>query len=55
MKAYNIYYKNEKLNSKPLDYSEVIKLVNKPSFIKSIDENGSFDIKKLKIIKCTIL
>ena len=24
-------------------------------YIKNIDENGSFDIKKLKIIKCTIL
>lgn len=57
MKAYNIYYKNNKLNSKPLDTDNIKDILSKGFIIKKVDENKSekINVSNLKIIKCTII
>lgn len=52
MKAYNVYYKNAKVNNKPLQYDELIKLISNPSFVK---DASKLNVKDLQIIKCTLL
>ena len=49
MKAYNIYYNNDKININPLKYDELIKMLT--TFMK----DKKMNVKKLKIIKSTIL
>lgn len=57
MKAYNIYYKNSKLNSKPLDTDSIKDILSKGFIIKKVDENKSekINVSNLNIIKCTII
>jgi len=57
MKGYNIYYKNEKLNSNPFNNDDIRTLLKKDFIIKKIDEHKSEKIyvNDLKIIKCTII
>lgn len=57
MKAYNIYYKNSKLNSKPLNTDNIKDILSKGFIIKKVDENKSekINVSNLNIIKCTII
>ena len=54
MKAYNIYYKNEKLNKSPLNYKGIVE-VFKRNTIKKQSGNGivSIPTKDCKIIEIT--
>ena len=56
MKAYNIYYKNEKLNKSPLNYKGIVE-VFKRNTIKKQSENGivSIPTKDCNIIEITIV
>lgn len=57
MKAYNLYYLNEKINKRPLSESSVNEIMKYP-YISKINKNESIieiETKKIKIIKCTIL
>ena len=61
MKAYNLYYKNECINNKPLSLEELDELfkVNNPQYIYKkhlvLDDLKSIDRKKIKIVVCTIV
>ena len=58
MKAYNIYYNNEKINNRPLT-EEDIETIKKYPYITKRDtiQNKMYEIetRKLKFIKCTIV
>lgn len=56
MKAYNIYYKNEKLNKSPLNYKGLVE-VFKRNTIKKQFGNGivSIPTKDCNIIEITIV
>lgn len=56
MKAYNIYYKNEKLNKSPLNYKGIVE-VFKRNTIKKQSVNGivSIPTKDCNIIEITIV
>lgn len=56
MKAYNIYYKNEKLNKSPLNYKGLVE-VFKRNTIKKQSVNGivSIPTKDCNIIEITIV
>lgn len=57
MIAYNIYYKNEKVNIKPLSEEQVIEISKKQYVYKKtkFDTIDEIPVKKLKIMKCTII
>ena len=57
MKVYNIYYKNEKINSRPLKENDLEEVLKKPYILKKIDKYNSEKIllKDTKIIKCTLI
>lgn len=58
MLKYNIYYNNEKINSRPLD-KEDIDLIKRERIITKTDKNTN-DIKqistdKIEIVKCYVI
>ena len=56
MKVFNIYYNNEKLNTKPLTISEVNGIKEKNFILKK--ENNKIvkiPLQNIKIIKCTLI
>ena len=57
MIAYNIYYKNEKVNIKPLSEEQIIEISKKQYVYKKtkFDTIDEIPVKKLKIMKCTII
>jgi len=57
MKVYNIYYKNEKINSRPLKETDLEDMLKKQYILKKIDNYNSEKIllKDTKIIKCTLI
>ena len=57
MRAYNLYYLNEKINKRPLSESAVNEIMKYP-YISKFNKNKSvteIETKKIKIIKCTVL
>lgn len=57
MKAYNLYYLNEKINKRPLSESAVNEIMKYP-YISKVNNNKSvteIETKKIKIIKCTVI
>ena len=57
MKLYNLYYKNEKINSKPLKDNDINELKNKNYIYKKIDKFNSIKLplNEVKIIKCILI
>lgn len=57
MKVYNLYYKNEKINSKPLKDNDINELKNKNYIYKKIDKFNSIKLplNEVKIIKCILI
>lgn len=57
MKAYNIYYKNEKVNSKPLAIDDVNNILLRDTIVMKTRTNKeeTVNVRDLRIIKCTIL
>lgn len=57
MKVYNLYYKNEKINSKPLKDNDIEELKKQNFIYKKIDKYNSLKLplQDIKIIKCTLI
>lgn len=57
MKVYNLYYKNEKINSRPLSENDVEEIKKQDYIYKKLDKFNSvkLSIKDVKIIKCTLI
>lgn len=57
MKVYNIYYKNEKLNHRPLNISEINGIKEKEFILKKDNKNKivKIPLQYVKIIKCTLI
>lgn len=57
MKVYNLYYKNEKINSKPLKEVDVEELKKQNFIYKKVDKFNSIKLplNDVKIIKCTLI
>ena len=63
MKAYNLYYQNERLNNRPLSKEDLIKdvLSNKKEYIyktKIFNNNTKImkiNVKDIKIVECIVV
>lgn len=57
MIRYNIYYKNEKVNVKPLSKEQINKIISNNVIYKKSPNNDLIEIpiNKIKIFKCTII
>lgn len=56
MKAYNIYYKNTKLNKLPVSKEDAERLIKESEVIRVVDNKPQrIPTKELKIIRCTII
>ena len=57
MKVYNLYYKNEKINSRPLSENDVEEIKKQDYIYKKLDKFNSvkLSIKDVKKIKCTLI
>lgn len=62
MRTYNIYYKNEKLNSAPLTEEEYEDIMKSKKYVikKSFDHTGTLNVEKIPLknvrtVKCVII
>lgn len=57
MIGYNVYYKNEKVNIKPLSEEQVLEISKNEYVYKQTKFNNieKIPVNKVKIIKCTII
>lgn len=57
MITYNIYYKNEKVNIKPLSKDQINEIITNNVIYKKNQNNDLIEIpvNKIKIFKCTII
>ena len=60
MKAYNLYYKDQKFNNRPLSLEELKEMakVSKKGIIYKKDIKGNMipiKLKNIKIVECTIV
>jgi len=56
MKAYNIYYKETKLNKLPVSREDAERLINEGEVIRMVDNKPQrIPTKELKIVRCTII
>ena len=57
MKVYNIYYKSQKLNRRPLSQSDIDKVMSKEIVSKIVNSTSLKDIptKDCKVVECTLL
>lgn len=57
MIRYNIYYKNEKVNIKPLSNEQIKEIISNNVIYKKAQNNDLIEIpiNKIKIFKCTII
>lgn len=57
MITYNIYYKNEKVNIKPLSKDQINEIIANNVIYKKNQNNDLIEIpvNKIKIFKCTII
>lgn len=57
MIRYNIYYKNEKVNIKPLSKEQINEIISNNVIYKKAQNNDliAIPINKIKIFKCTII
>lgn len=56
MKAYNIYYKNTRLNKLPISREDAEKLIKDGEVVRMIDNKPQrIPTKELQIVSCTII
>lgn len=59
MKHYNLFFKNAKINDKPINEEKLVELLNnsKHGIVRIKDKSNFVDlpVNKIKFIKCTIV
>lgn len=61
MKYYNLYYKNNCINTKPLSYQELEDIINKHDdktiykYNALLNKISTIDKNKIRIVECTVI
>lgn len=51
---YNIYFKNERINKKPLAYSEIRNILSYNTIYKKVNDKSTIEIptRRIRVVRC---